>query len=110
VALRSVNERWEAIGNVPRDARQRIEGRLHTVERAIADAEASELSRKDPEKRARAEATVEQLETAITKLQKQADKAREAGQEKKVAEAEASIAARREWLAEAEKALAEFTR
>ena len=56
-----LNERWEAIGPVPRDARQRIEGRLHTVDRAIADAEAAELSRKDPEKRARAEATVEQL-------------------------------------------------
>ncbi|WP_228554895.1 DUF349 domain-containing protein [Catenulispora pinisilvae] len=110
VALRSLNERWEAIGPVPRDSRQRIEGRLHTVDRAIADAEASELSRKDPEKRARAEATVEQLRTALDKLRVQADKARAAGQEKKVADAEASIAARQEWLAEAEKALAEFTR
>ncbi|MEY9856771.1 hypothetical protein ABH935_002375 [Catenulispora sp. GAS73] len=109
VALRSLNERWEAIGPVPRDARQRIEGRLHTVDRAIADAEAAEHSRKDPEKRARAEATVEQLRTALEKLRVQADKARAAGQEKKAAEAEASIAARQEWLAEAEKALAEFT-
>ena len=109
-ALRSINERWEHIGNVPRDARQRIEGRLHTVERAISDAEASELSRKDPEKRARAEATVEQLRAAIAKLETQAEKARTAGQEKKAAEAEASIAARQEWLTEAEKALAEFTR
>ena len=110
VVLRSLNERWEAIGPVPRDSRQRIEGRLHTVDRAIADAEASELSRKDPEKRARAEATVEQLRTALDKLRVQADKARAAGQEKKAADAEASIAARQEWLAEAEKALAEFTR
>jgi hypothetical protein len=110
VALRSLNERWEAIGPVPRDSRQRIEGRLHTVDRAIADAEAAELSRKDPEKRARAEATVEQLRTALEKLRVQADKARAAGQEKKAADAEASIAARQEWLAEAEKALAEFTR
>ncbi|MEZ0114105.1 hypothetical protein ABH920_008139 [Catenulispora sp. EB89] len=110
VALRSLNERWEAIGPVPRDARQRIEGRLHTVDRAIADAEAAEHSRKDPEKRARAEATVEQLRAALDKLRVQADKARAAGQEKKAAEAEASIAARQEWLAEAEKALAEFTR
>jgi hypothetical protein len=109
-ALRSINERWESIGPVPRDARQRIEGRLHTVDRAIADAEAAELSRKDPEKRARAEATVEQLRTAIDKLRGQAEKARAAGQEKKAAEAEASIAARQEWLAEAEKALEEFTR
>lgn len=110
VALRGINERWEAIGPVPRDSRQRIEGRLHTVDRAIADAEAAELSRKDPEKRARAEATVEQLRAALDKLRVQADKARAAGQEKKVADAEASIAARQEWLAEAEKALAEFTR
>ena len=110
VALRSLNERWEAVGPVPRDARQRIEGRLHAVDRAIADAEAAELSRKDPEKRARAEATVEQLRTALEKLRVQAEKARAAGQEKKAAEAEASIAARQEWLAEAEKALAEFTR
>ena len=109
-ALRSLNERWEAIGPVPRDARQRIEGRLHTVDRAVAEAEAAELSRKDPEKRARAEATVEQLRTVLEKLQVQADKARAAGQEKKAAEAEASIAARQEWLTEAEKALAEFTR
>jgi hypothetical protein len=109
-ALRSINERWEAIGPVPRDARQRIEGRLHAVDRAIADAEAAELSRKDPEKRARAEATVEQLRTTLEKLRAQADKARAAGQEKKAAEAEAAIAARQEWLAEAEKALAEFTR
>lgn len=110
VALRGINERWEAIGPVPRDSRQRIEGRLHTVDRAIADAEAAELSRKDPEKRARAEATVEQLRTALEKLRVQAEKARAAGQEKKAADAEASIAARQEWLAEAEKALAEFTR
>ncbi|WP_194907872.1 DUF349 domain-containing protein [Catenulispora rubra] len=109
VALRSLNERWEAVGPVPRDARQRIEGRLHTVDRAIADAEAAEHSRKDPEKRARAEATVEQLRAVLDKLRVQADKARAAGQEKKAAEAEASIAARQEWLAEAEKALAEFT-
>lgn len=109
-ALRSLNERWEAVGPVPRDARQRIEGRLHAVDRAIADAEAAELSRKDPEKRARAEATVEQLRTALEKLRVQAEKARAAGQEKKAADAEASIAARQEWLAEAEKALAEFTR
>ena len=109
-ALRSINERWEAIGPVPRDSRQRIEGRLHSVDRAIADAEAAELSRKDPEKRARAEATVDQLRTAIEKLRAQADKARAAGLEKKAAEAEASIEARQMWLAEAEKALAEFTR
>ncbi|MFD8034406.1 DUF349 domain-containing protein, partial [Streptomyces sp. NPDC059717] len=28
-AFRSINERWEAIGHVPRDARPRVEGRIH---------------------------------------------------------------------------------
>ncbi|MFC9288771.1 DUF349 domain-containing protein, partial [Streptomyces sp. NPDC057052] len=38
-AFRSVNERWEAIGHVPRDARPKVEGRMHAVERAIQEAE-----------------------------------------------------------------------
>ena len=33
-AFRSINERWEAIGHVPRDARPKVEGRMHAVERA----------------------------------------------------------------------------
>ncbi|MFD7624155.1 DUF349 domain-containing protein, partial [Streptomyces sp. NPDC059802] len=44
-AFRAVNERWEAIGHVPRDARPKVEGRMHAVERALQEAEESEWRR-----------------------------------------------------------------
>jgi hypothetical protein len=60
-ALRSISERWEAIGHVPRGDRDRIESRLRRVEEAVRSAEDSEWRRTNPEARARAEATVAQL-------------------------------------------------
>ncbi|NUS53591.1 MAG: DUF349 domain-containing protein, partial [Streptomycetaceae bacterium] len=108
-ALRSVNERWEGIGHVPRDARPKMEARLHAVERAIRDAEEELWRRTNPEARARAQATVDQLQASIDKLRTQGEKAKAAGNERKVREAEEAIAAREEWLAEARKALEEFS-
>ncbi|RZS89433.1 uncharacterized protein DUF349 [Motilibacter rhizosphaerae] len=108
-ALRSIGERWEAIGHVPRGDRDRIEGRLRRVEDAVRDAEQAEWRRTNPEARARAEATVNQLQQSIAQLETKAEKARTAGKAKDVADAEAAIEARRSWLTEAEKALAEFT-
>jgi Domain of Unknown Function (DUF349) len=109
-ALRGIQTRWEEVGPVPRDAKGRIEGALRDVERAVAEAEQAEWQRTNPEARARAEATVRQLETSIAKFEKEADRARTAGQQRKVDEAVAAIAARREWLAQAQAALDEFTR
>jgi hypothetical protein len=108
--MRSINERWEAIGHVPREVRPRLEARLHAVERAIHDVEESEWRRTNPEARARAEATVAQLRKSIAQLEAQAAKAKAAGQDRKVEEAENAIGARREWLAEAERTLEEFSR
>ncbi len=109
-ALRTLQERWEAIGPVPRDAKGRIEGQLRDVERAVADAEQAEWQRTNPEARARAEATVRQLEVSIEKFQTELDKAQASGNARKAADAEAAISARREWLEQAQAALAEFTR
>jgi hypothetical protein len=109
-ALRNIQTRWEEVGPVPRDAKGRIEGALRDVERAVGEAEQHEWQRTNPEARARAEATVRQLETSIAKFEKEADKARTAGQQRKVDDAVAAIAARREWLAQAQAALEEFTR
>jgi hypothetical protein len=107
-ALRSVNERWEQIGHVPRDARPKMEARLHAVERAIREAEEDLWRRTNPEARARAQATVDQLQASIDKLRAQGDKARAAGNDRKAREAEEAIEAREAWLAEARKALEEF--
>ena len=109
-ALRSLQERWEEVGPVPRDAKGRIEGQLRDVERAVADAEQAEWQRTNPEARARAEATVRQLEVSIDKFQSELEKAQASGNSRKAADAEAAITARREWLEQAQAALAEFTR
>lgn len=109
-ALRSIGERWEGIGHVPRGDRDRIEGRLRRVEDAVRDAEQDEWRRTNPEARARAEGAVSMLQQAISQLEAKAEKARAAGKAKDLANAEEALEARRSWLAEAEKALQEFTR
>lgn len=109
-ALRSIQARWEECGPVPRDSKPRLEGALREVERAVADAEQAEWKRTNPEARARAEATVRQLEASIAKFEKELAKAHAASQQRKIDDAEAALAARREWLAQAQSALDEFTR
>ncbi len=107
--LRSVHERWEAVGHVPRADRDAVEGRLKKVDDAVRAAEEAEWARSNPEARARAEATVNQLRTSIANLEAEAAKARAAGQEKKAADAQSAIEARHSWLVEAEKTLTEFS-
>jgi hypothetical protein len=109
-ALRTIQARWEEVGPVPRESKPRLEGALREVERAVADAEQAEWKRTNPEGRARAEATVRQIEASIAKFEKELDKARTAGQQRKIDDAEAALTARREWLAQAQSALDEFTR
>ncbi|RAY17222.1 DUF349 domain-containing protein [Actinomadura craniellae] len=108
-ALRAIQERWEAAGMVPRDSRERLEGRLRKIEESVRSAEESEWRRTNPEARARAEATVAQLRTSIEQLEKRLDKARTAGRDKDARDAEEALAARRAWLEEAERTLAEFS-
>jgi hypothetical protein len=109
-ALRGIQARWEEIGPVPRESKPRLEGALRDVERAVADAEQAEWKRTNPEAKARAEATVRQLESSIAKFEKELERARAAGQQRKIDDAEAALTARREWLAQAQAALDEFTR
>ncbi|HZE31098.1 MAG TPA: DUF349 domain-containing protein [Actinoallomurus sp.] len=108
-ALRSIQERWEAIGMVPRDSRERLEGRLRKVEEAVRGAEESEWRRTNPEARARAEATVAQLRSSIEQLETRLEKARNAGRDKDVKDTEEALTARRAWLAEAEHTLSELS-
>jgi hypothetical protein len=107
-ALRSIHERWDGIGHVPRDARPRIEARLAAVDQTVREAGEAEWRRTNPEALARAEGTVAQLRTSIDALNAQADEARSVGDETAAAEAEAALAARRAWLAEAERTLSDL--
>jgi hypothetical protein len=107
-AFRAINERWEAIGHVPRDARPRIEGRMHTVERALADSEEAEWRRTNPEVRARAAGLTGQLQAAVDKLRDQVDAARSAGNTAKADKLAAELEGRQALLDQALKGLQEF--
>jgi hypothetical protein len=107
-ALRSIGERWEAVGHVPREARAAIEGRIHAVERAVAEAEETEWRRTNPEARARAAGLTGQLQDAVDRLRQQAEKARAQGNTAKAEKLEQELAGRQALLDQALKGLQEF--
>ncbi|WHM39665.1 DUF349 domain-containing protein [Streptomyces sp. BPTC-684] len=106
--FRGINERWEAIGHVPRDARPKVEGRMHAVERALQEAEESEWRRTNPEARARAAGLTGQLQAAVDKLRGQIDAARAAGNNAKADKLAKELEGRQALLDQALKGLEEF--
>jgi len=107
--LRGIQERWERIGAVPRDAHERLEGGLRRVEEALRKAEDAQWRRSNPEALSRAKGTIEQIKSAISQLEAQLEKAAASGDEAAQQRAREAIAARQSWLAEAERTLAELT-
>jgi hypothetical protein len=107
--LRGIQSRWDVIGKVPRDDMSRIEAGLRRVEQAIRDAEQDRWRRSNPEALARASDLVAQLETTIAGLETTLVKAQAANNSRRIQETEQAIAARQEWLAQARRALDEFT-
>lgn len=107
-AFRSVNERWEAIGHVPRDARPKVEGRMHAVERAIQEAEEAEWRRTNPEARARAAGLTGQLQAAVDKLTGQIEAARAQGNNARADKLQRELDGRQALLDQALKGLQEF--
>jgi Domain of Unknown Function (DUF349) len=108
-ALRSIQERWEKVGGVPRDAHERLEGGLRRIEDALRKAEDSHWRRTNPEALTRAKGTVDQIRSAITQLEGQLAKAEASGDASAQQKAKEAIAARKSWLAEAERTLAELS-
>ncbi|MGB5951148.1 MAG: DUF349 domain-containing protein [Ornithinimicrobium sp.] len=106
-ALRSIQDRWDAAGKVPRSDMQRIEGRMRKVEQAVRDREDQKWKRSNPELNARARSMVEQLESAVAELEQDVKTAQAAGDTAAVSAAEQALAARRQWLESARSGLAE---
>jgi hypothetical protein len=100
--LRSIQQRWEAVGKVPRERIKELEARLHAVEERVRSAADAQWRRTDPE----AEARVAQFRARVEQFEEQAAKARAAGDEKRAGRAEAQAEQWREWLAMAEQAVA----
>jgi Domain of Unknown Function (DUF349) len=96
--LRKLQERYDAIGHVPRGAMRQLEDRMQAVEQRIRGAVDSSRPRVAPEN-----PMVTSMRQAVTKAEEQLAKAQAAGDARRISEAEANLATRREWLAEAEK-------
>jgi hypothetical protein len=108
-AFREIADRWDAAGKVPRDRMKELEGRIRKVEQAIRGVEDEQLRRSDPEKSARADDMVSKLQQAIEKVEVDLDKARAAGNEKKVRDLEENLESRRAFLETARRASDEFS-
>jgi hypothetical protein len=108
-AFRTLAERWEQAGKVPRGEMKELEGRFRKVEQAVRGAEDEQWRRTNPEARARALDTVSQLEAALASLEADLETAKAAGDQRRVSKVESDIAARRMWLEGARSALSEFS-
>ena len=107
--FRDLMREWEKIGITQRDKRSALDARVQVVEAAIKSAEAEVWRKSDPAAKARAADVVAQLTAAIENYEKVAEKSAKAGNDKKAQEARESAAARKVWLAEAQKNLSEFS-
>ena len=99
--MRSIQERWEAAGKVPRERIREFDGRLRAVEDKLKSAEDRHWRRTDPETTAR----VEQFRNRVEAFRSQAAKARAAGDERKAKEADKQAAQWEEWLKTAQGAV-----
>lgn len=107
-AFRELMNSWIKIGITNRDKRAAFDVRIAKVEDAIKEAEAEIWRKTDPSAKARAAEVVKQLTESIENYTKVAAKSQAAGNEKKAKEALESAEARKVWLSEAQKHLAEF--
>lgn len=98
-ALRTIGDKWDAIGKVPREKSADLERRLRAVEKKVREAGAADHT--DTEAQARADQFRERAE----QFERQAEKAEAAGKAKDAEKARASAAQWREWAETAAEAV-----
>ncbi|MFF2276493.1 DUF349 domain-containing protein [Agromyces sp. NPDC058126] len=96
--LNRIQRKWDEIGKVPRDQVRSVEDRLRKVENHVRSLEDERWQREDPEKKARSEGMLGQLNDAIEKLESEVAAAEAAGDTKAAAAAREALEARRAWL------------
>ncbi|MEH3141245.1 MAG: DUF349 domain-containing protein [Mycobacterium kyogaense] len=97
-ALRTIGDKWDAIGKVPRERAPELERRMRAVEKKIRDAPTGGV---DPEAQARADQFRERAE----QFERQAEKAEAAGRSKDAEQARASAQQWRQWAEAAAESL-----
>jgi DNA repair exonuclease SbcCD ATPase subunit len=99
--LRDIQQRWEAIGKVPRERIKELEARLRAVEEKVRAAGNVQRRGAGSESGAR----VAQFRERVKQYEAQAAKARAAGDNRRASTAQAQADQWREWLAAAERAV-----
>jgi len=107
-AFRELSEKWFKIGMTERSKRAVLDARFEKIEAEIAELQSAHDRKTDPTAIAHANSMVAGLQEAIENYEKQAAKAEAAGNAAKAVVAREAAAARRVWLAEAQKGLSEF--
>lgn len=100
--LRELQEKWEEIGHVPREAMRPLEDKMRQIERRVRDVEDAEWKKTA----AQSNPLLLSMRENVEKTRKQLEKAQASGNEKRIAEAQANLEAKQQWLAEAEKSVA----
>jgi hypothetical protein len=108
-ALQSVRDRWEEAGKVPRGDMGRIEAGLRKVEDAVRNAEEEQWQRSNPERKARTNSALSQLESAIAGLQDDLAKAEKTGDQRKIKAAQEALEARQAWLDQIQRSASELS-
>lgn len=98
-ALRTITDKWDAIGKVPRERSAELERRLRAIEKKVRDA--GDTGWSDPQAQARAE----QFQARAEQYEQQAQKAAAAGRTKEAEEAKANAEQWRQWARAAVEAL-----
>ena len=91
--LRTLQERWEAAGKVPRDVMRSLEDRMGAVEQKVRGAGEARFARADESP------FTAKLREKVAELETKLDKARAAG--RPTDELEAALTTQRQWLAQA---------
>jgi hypothetical protein len=97
--LREIQDRWDAIGRVPRDAIGQLERQLAAVGDRVREASDARWARQDTE----TSPFVAKLRESVSRLEEKLEKAKASGRAKDIAKVEADLATQRAWLAQAER-------
>ncbi|WP_194835900.1 DUF349 domain-containing protein [Nocardia sp. XZ_19_369] len=100
-SLRELQDKWDAIGKVPRERIQELEGKLRAIEKRVRDAVDAQWRRTDPEAMARAA----QFRERVAQFEEQAAKAQAAGKARDAEKALEQAKQWREWAEAAEGAV-----
>jgi len=96
--LRSIHDRWEKIGKVPRESMGVLEDRLAAVEQRVREAGGGARRVVETES-----PLVVRLRESVTKLEARLQRAQAAGDRKLEEETTQALTTQREWLAQAER-------